>query len=208
VETGTRPARADGAHTRPFDQLRAPTRGELYAAHRAGRDPNELLHEFRDRYDAAVAETSGLILELGGDDGARYAHLGAGAPATGDARREEWRIEPVRIVAELLNPTAKTADLDRLSAMVRGGRYVGHTLTFVPRERVRVSPLRRLDRRLGCGRPRARARRTASSRAGPSDDSGSEPPGETAGPPLLYLVHPRFGKVNGALARFLKGMGS
>ena len=208
METGTRPARADGAHTRPLDELRAPTRGEMYAAHRAGRDPNELLDEFRDRYRAATAETSRLILELAGEDWSLYASMWDEANSIADARREEWWVEPARIVAELLNPTAKTADLDRLSAMVRGGRYVGHTLTFVPRERVRVSPLRRLDRRLGCGRPRARARRTASSRAGPSDDSGSEPPGETAGPPLLYLVHPRFGKVNGALARFLKGMGS
>jgi len=50
---------------------------------------------------------------------------------------------------------------------------------------------------------------SSSSRAGPSDDDpGGEPPPAIAGLTLLYLADPRYGRVNRALARFLKGMGS
>ncbi len=56
----------------------------------------------------------------------------------------------------------------------------------------------------GAGRPRGRrARRTTSTRAGPSDDSGEPEPGPRSGPPLLFVVHPKYGRVSFALARLL-----
>lgn len=58
----------------------------------------------------------------------------------------------------------------------------------------------------GAGRPRRRSTRS-STRAGPSDDPGEPEPGPRSGQALLFLVHPRYGKVSRALAAHLRGLG-
>jgi hypothetical protein len=55
------------------------------------------------------------------------------------------------------------------------------------------------------GKPtRTRGSRRTSSRAGPSDDPGEPEPGPRSGQPLLFLAHPRYGKVSRALAAHLR----
>ena len=66
----------------------------------------------------------------------------------------------------------------------------------------------RVARPRGAGRPRARTRRTTSSRAGPSDDPGEgEGGGDEPPPPVLYLVHETLGRVNRPMAALLRRLG-
>jgi hypothetical protein len=71
----------------------------------------------------------------------------------------------------------------------------------VPQSRPRES------RRAAPGRHHGSRRVTGSgtSSSGESDDPGESKPGSRSGRPLLFLVHPRYGRVNGPPARFLEG---
>jgi hypothetical protein len=65
----------------------------------------------------------------------------------------------------------------------------------------------RTSRARGAGRPRGRTTRSCA-RSGDSgpDGSDSDEPGPGSGRPLLLLAHPRFGRVNPAMARALRGL--
>lgn len=102
---------------------------------------------------------------------------------------------------------AHDREMKRRVAHLRGyvrrsqARKVLSAPTVLPAPRRAV---RGCQRARGAGRPRAVAR--ASSRGGDSgdDSSGSEPPGETTGRPLLLVADPTWGRVNPAMLRTLR----
>jgi hypothetical protein len=77
---------------------------------------------------------------------------------------------------------------------------LGRALHIVPRSREGdgVRPARERGSRRSSGSSSSSAR---------GDPDPDPEPGHGSGPPLLFLVHPRYGRVNAALARFLRERG-
>lgn len=156
------------------------------------------------------------------DDGSRWAFndlVEAGrrdqadsSKATGEAVRDRIDVR-LRLAERMLQRRLTRSQSRQAMRALQGAPGAGMTQSaFAVTESVRRAPCnatvkaRSARRTRGAGRPRASASRS-SARSGDSGDSGSPSGGGGDGPPpapLLLLVHPRYGRVNGALAHHLR----
>jgi hypothetical protein len=126
------------------------------------------------------------------------------------AQNPDW--EP-HFRAEAVKHARMLANQRRAEAGIRQQARLAKVARVRPPEAIQIS-LVTSTRGCGARAPRvatnARTRgsrrgTSSSSRAGPDDGPSSEGDGEPPARPLLLLVHPKYGRVNAALAAFLRG---
>ncbi len=163
-----------------LERLQPPTAAQLRLAHRSGLDPNTLLEQFNEQYNAAFAHDAATIDALVGDTescGSLYCELWDHLNEVAEDRHYEWWIGPRLEVARLLNPAATARDLQGVERMLRSQRTFGHLISLRPRRHSSRSRLTAL-RPQGRGRTRRPAERRIAKVA--SGDDPGDADGELA----------------------------
>lgn len=168
-------------------RLRPPTASQLRLAHSVGLDPNLLLEQLNEAYDAACSADSALIDELTGDDqscGPLYGALWDQVNEIAEDHHDEWWIAPLQEVARILGATSQ--DIENMTRGVRASGRVGYI--------VRSSVIaRRPGQHRSRPAPRAREHRPGGARraASSSTSSGCDPGDpDAAKPPAARLTLP------------------
>jgi hypothetical protein len=188
------------ALTAPHENLRAPTRRQLEVARKVGRDPNELLAAFQERYMAANREVARRINAMVGagrseedwsnEDWRLYRELWDEVNRIAAERFHEWWVAPVQDCAKVLHPRVTVPELEGLAAQIRASRQVGFEIRRTPGGPLAHLPtiVQLRGTRSRGHRERHGARRAGGIRSG--TDPGDDGPGEPEPPPLRLVPPP------------------